>query len=466
MKNIVLIEPKNKEGHFFKIIHMPRLGLPLLGTQLKELGYNVNIYAASENELPWNDLLQADLAGISTTTATALEAYKIARRIRLYKIPVIMGGIHATFMPDEALQYADYVIRGEAENIFPQLLSSLQKDNVPENIPGVSFWENGKAVHNPVPGNLVDVNKAPIPDLDLFAQGKPLKCIPVITSRGCPHHCTFCSVTPMFGRRYRSCSSDKVLEEISRYEGKSVFFCDDNFTADLKRSKQLLQGMLENNIKLKSWGAQVRAEVAKDEDFLALMHSTRGDKVYVGLESINPHTLDLFNKKQDLDDIEQCISNFHRFNIRIHGMFILGSDSDSVQTIRDTVKFAQKLRLDSVQFMILTPLPGTPLFQNLKEEGRILSQNWKLYDGHHVVFQPAQMSPETLQEETFRAYKSFYTLGNIFANTLLTGKETAFYRAVGWGLVKYYQKENKRYTQALKSLSDGEEDVVLPDNSG
>ena len=454
MEKIVLIEPKTRKGHVYRTTQMPRLGLPLLGTQLKEAGYHVNIYVAGSDALPWKKILQADLVGISTTTSTSREAYKIAGYLRSQNIPVVMGGIHATFMPEEALQYADYIVRGEADHTFLELVRTLEEGAYPEDIPGVSYWRDGRAIHNPPRQGWVDLEELPITDLTLLNCYKKIRAIPVMTSRGCPFNCIFCSVTPMFGRRYRCRSNEQVLQELSFYKGRHVFFCDDNFTADLKRTKEILKKMLEQKINLKGWGAQVRVEAAKDEELLELMRLTRGNIVYIGFESINPSTLESFNKKQSIEDIQECIRKFHEYGIRIHGMFIFGSDEDTIQTFRDTVDFAIKMRIDTVQFMILTPLPGTPLFKKLESEGRLLTKDWELYDGHHVVFQPAKMSAWQLQKETVKAYMRFYSLKHLFQNLPLTGWGSALYRGVGWYLVKSFRKENYRYSYILEQLQN------------
>ena len=189
--------------------------------------------------------------------------------------------------------------------------------------------------------------------------------------------------------------------------------------------------MIDSKSGLKGWGAQVRVEASRDPEMLELMRRSGGDMVYVGLESINPDTLAAFNKQQSVEDVGECVRRFHEYGIRVHGMFVFGGEGDTVQTIRDTVDFALDSRIDSVQFLTLTPLPGTPLFQQLEAEGRLLTRQWDLYDGHHAVFQPAQMSPDQLQSETITAFKRFYAFRNIFKNVFVTGWETSFYRSVG-----------------------------------
>ncbi|NLX91489.1 MAG: radical SAM protein [Firmicutes bacterium] len=449
MKKIVLIEPKTRKEHVFSTAKMPRLGLPLLGTQLKNAGYKVHIYLEAITDLPWSDILDADLVGISTTTSTSQEAYRLASFIKSHQIPVVIGGIHATFVPEEALQYGDYVVRGEADFSFLPLVRALEKGEQPVDIPGVSFLQDGVPVHNPCRTEAVDLNELPIPDLNLFVRKKISGSIPVMTSRGCPFNCSFCCVTAMFGRKYRYRNTNAVLDELSLYQGKNVFFCDDNFTDNYPRTKELLQGMLDRKIKLKGWGAQVRVEAAKNDELLDLMRRTGAKIVYIGLESINPATLKAYNKRQSVEDIRNSIRRFHDYGIRVHGMFVFGSDEDTVQTIRETVDFALETRIDSVQFMMLTPLPGTPLFEKLESEGRLLTKDWELYDGHHVVFQPAQMSPEELQEETVKAMKRFYSLRHVFQNAFLTGWGSVLYRGVGWFLVRRFEKHNRWYDQIL-----------------
>ncbi len=460
MKKIVLIEPKTRKEHVFSTARMPRLGLPLLGTQLKNAGYEVHIYLEAITDLPWTDILDADLIGISTTTSTCQEAYRLASFIRSHRIPVIIGGIHATFLTDEALQYGDYVVRGEADYSFLPLVRALEKGELPVDIPGVSFLKGGIPVHNPSPTEAVDINDLPIPDLSLFTHKKIAGSIPVMTSRGCPHNCSFCSVTVMFGHKYRFRRTELVLEELALYQGKHIFFCDDNFTDNYRRTKELLQGMLDQKIKLKGWGAQVRVEAAQNDELLDLMRRTEAKIVYIGLESINPATLKAYNKKQSVDDIRRSIRRFHDYGIRVHGMFVFGSDEDTVQTIRETVDFALETRIDSVQFMMLTPLPGTPFYEKLEEEGRLLTKDWELYDGHHAVFQPAKMSPEELQEETVKAYRRFYSLRHAFQNTLLTGWGSVIYRGVGWLLVRRFEKQNRWYEQTLSRFQKSSDRAV------
>lgn len=452
MKKIVLIEPQSKEDHVYRHVRMPRLGLPLLGTQLQQSGFDVKIYMGNSNSLNWTKILDADLVGVSTTTATCREAYQLSGICRSSGIPVVIGGIHATLLAEEALQFADYVVRGEAEEVFLPLIKTISEGVPPFDLPAVSYWHKGEPRHNPPAKKRVDMDTLPIPDLALLDRSSSLRSIPVMTSRGCPFNCSFCNVTQMFGRKYRYRCNDSVLEELLLYPGKHIFFCDDNFTANPKRSKELLQAIIDSKINLKGWGAQVRVDAARDDQLLALMKRSGCSIVYIGFESINPETLKGYNKQQTVSDIEQAIERFHDYGIRIHGMFVFGGEYDTVETIRKTVDFALETKIDSVQFLSLTPMPGTPLYDQLKKEDRIITDDWSLYDGHHTVFKPAMMPPEQMQFETVRALKKFYSLQNIFSNVYLTGWASALYRIIGWGLTRHFESRNRWFKKLLQRL--------------
>ncbi len=456
MKKIVLVEPQSKEDHVYKHVRMPRLGLPILATQLQEAGYDVKMFMGTGDSLPWPQLLQADLVGISTTTATCREAYQIAGNLRAHGVPVVIGGMHATFVPEEALQFADYLIRGEAELSFLPLIQALEAGLTPTDIPGVSYWNDNQQIHNDLLKTPVDMDTLPIPDLSLLDKSSLMHTIPVMTSRGCPYDCTFCCVTEVFGRRYRHRSTAGILDELTRYRGKNIFFCDDNFAANPRLTKELLQGMIGSGIKLKRWGAQVRVDAARDDELLSLMKRSGCAIVYIGFESINPATLKSYNKQQTVADIEEAIRRFHDHGIRIHGMFVFGADTDTVETIRQTANFAEQNKIDSIQFMILTPFPNTPFYNKLEAEGRILTRDWSLYDGHHTVFQPALLAPEELQLETVKAMKRFYSPKNIWRNLPLTGFGSVFHRTIGWGLTRHFERRNRWYNNLLRGKQPGD----------
>jgi radical SAM superfamily enzyme YgiQ (UPF0313 family) len=431
---------------------MPRLGLPILGTLLQKAGHQVRLIMGSSRDIHLSEITGADLICISTTTSTAIEAYHLADFARDQGKPVIMGGAHVSFLSEEALDHCDYVCRGEADLTFMPLISCIERGELPSEIPGVSYRQGEKIVHNP-DVDWVDFNSVPFPDLSLFS-GLKMSTYPVMTSRGCPFDCTFCSVTKMFGRKYRYRETEALLEELKQYRGKQVFFVDDNFAANPRRTKELLREMIRQDIKPSRWCTQVRTDAARDDELLQLMYDSNCRMVFVGMESVNPETLKSYNKKQDVEDIEYCIERFHKLGIMVHGMFVFGADEDSLQTIEETLDFALKNRIDTVQFLILTPLPGTKTFFDLEQDGRLLTRDWNLYDAHHVVFQPQQMSPYELQKATIQAFKKFYSIPNILKNLFTTGINSVAFRALGFWMVRSWERENRWFYSFLRNLSN------------
>jgi len=413
MKNVVLIEPKSPDWHVFSRWKLPRLGLVVLGTRLKAAGYDVKMFVEEVAPVDFAALFSADLVGISTISSTAPRAYEFAKAAKRAGIPVVMGGPHVTFLAEEALQYCDYVIRGEADDLIVDFVDRLASGADLATMPSLSWRPNGEVVHNAACPTCSDVEALPVPDLALI-QGYDVgpnstAVVPVQTSRGCPFDCTFCSVTKMFGRAYRFRSTENVMTELRALRGRYVFFYDDNFTANLKRAKDLMRAMIRERLDLK-WSAQVRCDAGRDPELLDLMVRSGCYYVYIGLESVSPAVLESYHKRQSVGEIEGVIREFDRRGIRIHGMFIFGADEDTTETVRETARFARKHHLASAQFAILVPLPGTPVFETLEREGRLLTRDWSRYDGHHVVFRPKRMSTLELQVETLRAFGAFYSL--------------------------------------------------------
>jgi radical SAM superfamily enzyme YgiQ (UPF0313 family) len=455
MKNIYFIEAKSPGSHIFSRTALPRLGSILLGTILKNRGYNVKVFIEDIATPAQNMLEDADLICISSITSTATRAFQLAERYRKLGIPVAVGGAHSTFLPEESLQYADYVIRGEGEETLVELLEHLKTDKALDTIKGLSYkTADGNMAHNPGRDLLSDLDDAPIPDFSIVHKwAEKAKVAPIATSRGCPFACKFCSVIPMFGRKYRFKSIDRVLEEMKAVapQMNHVFFIDDNFAANKKRTKTFLRALIDSNIKIE-WSAQVRTDIAKDPELLDLMEKAGCFSVYIGFESINPKTLSLYNKSQDLQDIENAIRAVKKRSINIHGMFVLGSDTDDIETIKNTAKFAKKLEIESIQFLMLTPLPGTPVFEELKNDGRLIHTDWSKYDAHHAVFEPKLMTSFELNVETLKAMSKFYSWSAIFRNLW---QFDLFYTVVclyGKRSVKKALSDTKKYMEQLRGL--------------
>jgi radical SAM superfamily enzyme YgiQ (UPF0313 family) len=462
MKNIYFIESKSPGSHIFSRTPLPRLGTILLATILNKKGYNTQAFIEDIVAPDWSLLDNADMICISSISSTAHRAFQLAERFRKLGIPVVLGGVHSTFLPDESMSYADYVVRGEGEETLVELVEHLEAGKPLDSIKGLSFRNsNNEIVHNPSRELVKDLNVAPIPNFGLvYKWAEKAKVIPIATSRGCPFACKFCSVIPMFGRKYRFKSFDRILDEIKAAASHKchVFFIDDNFAANKKRTKTFLKTLIDKNINLE-WSAQVRTDVAKDPELLDLMKKAGCFSVFIGFESINPKTLDLYNKGQGLQDIENSIRAFKKRSINIHGMFVLGSDTDDIQTIRNTAKFAKKLELESIQFMVLTPLPGTPVFDELRDSGRLIHTDWSKYDAHHAVFEPKLMSAFELQVETLKAMAKFYSWPAIFRNLWRFDFLYAGVGIYGKRSVKKALAGSRQYKDHLKELITNEFDI-------
>jgi len=420
VRKIAFIEVKSPCTNIFGKFPMPRLGAVLLATIAQRRGYEARVFLEDLAEPDWSYVESSDLVCISTITSTALRAYEIGDALRAKKVPVIMGGAHPSFMPEEALGHSDYVVRGEGDITFPELLKALESGDPPvSSVQGISYRDkSGSFINNPARPLVEDLNGLPEPDFSLVHKWKPTNTYPIATSRGCPFNCSFCSVVNMFGRKCRFKSVESVIGHMKYAVSVSKatkFFVDDNFTADKSRAKEIMRGLISEKVKTK-WSAQVRTDAAKDDELLKLMVDSGCVTTFIGFESVNADTLKAYNKRQDLGDIVTSIRKFKEHGINIHGMFVLGADTDTVETVRRTADFAIEQGITTVQFMVLTPLPGTVVFDEMVRSGRLLHTDWNRYDMVHTVFKPALMSADTLHVESLNALRRFYSWNYIFGN--------------------------------------------------
>ena len=416
---IVLIEPCSSVANVYSKISLPLLGPVYLGTILRNRGHDVQIYK-EDICTPDYASLKADIIGISILTSTAKRGYEIAGYFP--KDKVIMGGVHASIVPQEALQHAGRVVVGEAEAIIADVVEGRIKESIIQGSP------------------VEKLDSLPFPDFSLIQGYKSPALMPISTSRGCPFDCSFCSVTKMFGREYRFRSSENVINELASRKERNYFFCDDNFTAQPKRSRELLDALSKS--KISSWVCQVRCDAAKDKDMLKLMAKAGCKAVCIGFESINSKTLQAYDKKQTIEEIVHAIKSFHKEKINIHGMFVLGSDNDNEKTVWDTLRFAIKHKIDTIQMMILTPFPGTKVHGDLEKQNRIFNSDWSLYDGQHIVFTPKLLSARSLQANVVKAYTRFYSLYYLFLLFIRLHFRNAAFRLMGYVIIKDWMRHN------------------------
>ncbi len=458
---ITFIEPAAPGFHVYSFVKQLRLGLPLLGAMLTQRGHEVRIYAETLSDVDWDDVLSSDLVGISSTTSTALRAYRYAQRCRDAGIPTIMGGPHVTFLADEAMDFCDYVIRNEGEGPLMELIDYLEgrRDSVAD-ILGLTYRNGaGEVVHNPARPLLKDLTELPWPDMDLVVGGDKVMPTPILASRGCPFDCEFCSVVMMFGRRVRMIEPTEVVRHMKKLQSHKIFFYDDNFFISKRRGKELLREMIKADLGTHFF-AQIRVDsVCKngqvDRELLDLLWEAGCRIVYLGLESINPETLKEYHKESSVEDMRGGLAALAERGIKTHGMFAFGADSDTPEALLKTADFCVEYGLNSVQFLALTPLPGTRQTAQFESEGRIFTKNWSLYDGHHVVFWPKQMTPYELQEVLLAAHKRFYSAWQ-FLNPKPEAPVYHKHRIQGYIMARAWEhvRENRDFLRELKDYSE------------
>ncbi|MBN2414728.1 radical SAM protein [bacterium] len=414
MKKMVFIEPKAPNLHIFSRFTLPRLGCFILATLMQKRGWQADVIVEENEEIDFSRIQDADLVGISTITSTAPRAYAIADILRSKGIPVIMGGPHVTFLPGEALEHCDFVVRGEGEQALTAFVDQWEGKRAWEAVPNLSFRKDGNPIHTQSLPLIQDLDAVAVPDAGLLQKSSKSiagkRVIPVQTSRGCPFNCTFCSVTGMFGKKFRYRSKENILAELRHYDSSKneIFFYDDNFTANRSRAKALLRAMIREGFRF-TWSTQVRADIAKDRELVELMYRAGCRIVYIGFESVNPESLEAMHKSQTVAEMREAVKVLRKQKINIHGMFVYGFDTDSWKTVKATVRFAKRMRLMSTQFLILTPLPGSGFYRQLEREGRIVLNDWNLYDAHHAVFRPSGFTMAELQRAQIYSHTRFYS---------------------------------------------------------
>jgi radical SAM superfamily enzyme YgiQ (UPF0313 family) len=472
MKRLMLfIEPMAAQLSIFSQFTLPRLGSFILaGLVNRRPGWSARVFIEGRQRFNLQVWIEKngrpDVVGISTITATVKRGYAFADECRALGIPVVLGGPHVTFVPDEALVHAKLVVRGEGEGAMNALLD-LWRGGYAEatdaryaGVPNLSWKDaSGCLRHNAMAPWITDLDALPVPDFTL-ADGTAdcvigrRKTVMVQTSRGCPFDCSFCSVTGMFGKKFRYRSVESILKELRPYARPDhfVFFCDDNFTANPRRARELLEALIAEGLHCQ-WSTQVRTDVGRDPELVSLMKRAGCHTVFIGFESVNPRSLAEMKKNQSLADIRNAIDVVQGAGIHIHGMFVFGFDGDNWDTVEATVCFARERKLTSVQLLILTPLPGSQLYQQLCSEGRITSFDWELYDTHHVVYRPAGFTPYELQRAQIYGHTRLYTLPEGIRK-LACGKWVAaglsFY---AWKINRDWQKGNQTYLRTLAATS-------------
>lgn len=375
-------------------LHMaPPLGLLTIVNLVRD-EHRVELENENIQDIHYEDT--PDLVGISVTVDTLPRAIRIARRFRKKGCIVVAGGIHITTAYETIPQGVfDALCIGAAEGTWPQIVRDVQSHAL-------------KPVYRcekPLTGDQIVS-----PAYDFLKKGEYLYCNVVHTSRGCPFRCDFC-YNSAAAHQYVNREIKDVLADIRAVGSKHIMFIDDNFAGNPKWTKQFLRAILPMHLK---WSAAVSINAAYDDELLNLMKRSGCQSLFIGFESINPASVSGVHKVQNhTQDYERAISAIHARGIMVNASFVFGLDGDTPETFRTTLDWIVKNRIETVTSHILTPYPGTALYDRMKAEGRILTNNLELYNTAHVVYRPKGMTKRELYQGYLQIYRDIYSVKNI-----------------------------------------------------
>jgi len=393
---------------------MPQLTLGIISA-LTPLEIEVDVVEEEIQQVNFDKYY--DLVGISCMTATAPRAYQLSSVFRKKGAKVVLGGIHPTVMPDEAIAHCDCVVMGEAEGCWGELLDDFRQNRLKR------FYRSFDS----------DLTKFPIAKLN--HNHTPFHVTPVFCTRGCPYSCEFCSVTDLYGKKLRHRRVRDIVQEIATRDSRKIFFLDDNIMGDVKFARELFSAL--SDLKIRWWVGQASISSTKDQALLSLAKESGCVGLFVGIESVSSENLKRLRKApHNAREYSQAIKIVRDSGILFHASLVFGFDGDDKSIFERTLHFLNKNRITSATFNILTPYPGTAIFERFKKEGRLLSQNWQDYNHRTVVFRPKNMTPEELAEGFLWLAKKFYSKTSLFTRFFHNWTHPLLYFLTGWGLRK------------------------------
>lgn len=436
---ILLISPTiDAEKRTNKGLMMPQLALYIL-QGLTPPEHEVKII---EEETDNIDLEQeCNLVGISCMTANAPRAYELCKEFKKRGKTVILGGVHPSILPDEAMQYADSVVVGEAEGVWEILIQDFQNNNLK------------RKYHDPLP----DLKKYVPKDFSKIIKRRLYNLIPIMTTRGCPYNCDFCCVTNLFGKKIRHVPVENVVRDIQESGANNFMFLDDNIIGNPKYAKKLFSSIKPLKIK---WVGQASVSLLVNDDELLQLAADSGCKaLFFGIESVSEEQLHSMNKAlKEIEHLESALKKIKKMGILIHASMVFGFDSDTKDIFNETVRFLIKNKVCTVSFNVLTPYPGTKTYEDLNNKNRLTTKDWTYYDHNTVVFKPKNMTSYELQIGKINARKKFYRISSVLKRLLGNLYNPVIYLLINYGHMKQVKVEAKRISRLKTELFENNQE--------
>lgn len=411
-KHILLITPENREINQFRkkqFNNFIQITMPYLAGFIDENQYVITLVDEYNQKIPYDNPF--DLVAITVNTPNAIHCYEISERFRDKGARVVMGGPHATLLPDEAGKYCDHIIVGEAEETWPQFLRDFY---------------NNKSKKEYFSKEAPSLDGIPIPRRDLI-KGRRFTKGAVFATRGCPYNCSYCNLKQIYHDCFRKRPADKVIADIKTIKSKYFVFWDDNLFADREYAKKLLSELKKLN---KKWAAQATLKDCEDRDLLRLAKEAGCVYLFIGLESFSDYTLGNINKGiNNAANYKRIIQLIHDYKIMVQAGIVFGFDTEDKQVFKNTLKACEESGIDGATVSILTPLPLTPIYFKMKNEDRLV-QDWTYYNGKtRVAFNPVNMTKDELYEGYMWFRNSFYSLRS-FINRMKISKTNILYNFI------------------------------------
>jgi radical SAM superfamily enzyme YgiQ (UPF0313 family) len=423
---ILLVSPVRDQHQFATGgILIPQLALYIL-QGLTPRQHEVKIVEEEYMQCDLNE--ECDVIGISCMTSNAYRGYRIADAFREKGKIVVMGGVHPSILPDEALAHANAVVIGEAEGVWEKILEDIESNNLQ------------RIYHEPNP----NLDRYIPKDFSSLPKKRFYNLIPIQTTRGCPYNCDFCCVSNIFGKKIKEIPVKHVVKDIEASGSRNYIFLDDNIIGNQRYARELFKALIPLNIK---WVGQSSISFARDMEMMELAKKSGCRGLFIGLESVLDPNIQKYKKLKSLEDTKESIKKILKMGIFIQASVIFGFDEDTHETFGQTVKFLIKNRLSIAAINVLTPYPGTRVFKKFKEGGRLLHEKWEYYDHNTVVFQPKNMMPLELQIGKIKAWTAFNSIPSIVRRFFGNLRMPGLYLATNLGYRKNMSTESKRLRQ-------------------